>query len=205
MLAASSNAASATAAVLVCASSRDRRTRSAFNAMNPGCRDGVLAAGERQQRREVGVDPVVARQLGMKRRSRSRCPGARSRRARPSSASTSTPGPARSIHGARMKTAGKRFGPPRPGSRAALRRLDLAAERVAAHRDVDQIERWLIEAGDVVGRDDHAHARAPQRHPGADARAIGSSRPKRASSRITVVDSPPGMTARRPPASPLRS
>ncbi len=44
-------------------------------------------------------------------------------------------------------------------------RCDLPPERIAAHGDVDEIERLLIEVRDVVSRDDHAHARSPERHP----------------------------------------
>ena len=60
-----------------------------------------------------------------------------------------------------MKIAGKGSGAERRDRERRLGRVDLAAERVAAYGDVDQVERRLLEPGDVVRRDDHPHAGAP--------------------------------------------
>ena len=60
------------------------------------------------------------------------------------SASVSTSGPVRSIHGARMNTAGNGSSPSAGIVERDLRRVDLAAERVAAHGDVEQVQRRLL-------------------------------------------------------------
>jgi hypothetical protein len=70
-----------------------------------------------------------------------------------------------------MKIAGNGRSPSAGYRERDLGRIDLASERVAAHRDVDEIERLLRQIGDVARRDDHPHAGAPERHPVAHARA----------------------------------
>ena len=40
----------------------------------------------------------------------------------------------------------------------------MAAERVASHGNVDQVQRSLFATGDIARDNDHAHARAPERH-----------------------------------------
>ncbi len=87
----------------------------------------------------------------------------------PYEATISTPGPARSTQGARMKTAGNGCGPSagiESGTSA-----DSTCRPNALRRTVTSIrsERLLIETGDVVRGDDHPHARSPERHAGADA------------------------------------
>ena len=111
-------------------------------------------------------------------------------------ASTSTPGPASSTHGARMKTACT--GSSRPSSvEVLLEGVDLAAERVAPHGDVEAADGLLAGRAvlDPVGQQDHPGARAEGRQPlGDPAPRSGSSRSKMRASLTIVVDSPPGRT-----------
>ena len=86
-------------------------------------------------------------------------------------ASTSTPRPVDSTHGARMNTA--RTGPPATPvtARSDSNDCHLPAERVAAHGDVEGAELVLVGTGvDGLAREqDHARAGAERRHPGAQA------------------------------------
>ena len=80
---------------------------------------------------------------------------------------TSTSGPTRSTHGARMNTACTR--PSRPSKEIALKRIDLAAKGVATHRHIDCLERdggAALDAGiqNLGGQQDHPGTRAVGRH-----------------------------------------
>ena len=130
----------------------------------------------RVRRHEVDEDPVdagVASHLGMERRRHQRAlpdrddpTGGRSRAGSATFASTSTPSPTASTHGARMKIACT--GSLEPGEvEVGLEGVDLASEGVAAHGDVEAAERLLpVDAVlDPVGQQDHAGAGAEDRHP----------------------------------------
>ena len=71
---------------------------------------------------------------------------------RPSSsvARTSTPGPTRSMTGARMKTPWTGWSPRIGHVELALERVELAPERVAPDRDVEQRQDRLVAVGDLA-------------------------------------------------------
>ena len=108
------------------------------------------------------------------------------------SASTSTCGPARSIHGARMKIAGNGSGPSTGIARSTSADSFCRPNALRRTRDVDEVERRLLEpATSCAATIMPMHV--PQSGMPARTRAtIGAARSKRASSFITVVDSPPG-------------
>ena len=115
-------------------------------------------------------------------------------------ASTSTPAPTSSTHGARMNTA-------RTGVRrlrrsrhvqVLLEGVDLPAEGVAPHRDVETAEGLLVGpgVGDAVGQHDHPGARAVGRHARRRAACAAARCSSNARTSLSiVVDSPPGITS----------
>ena len=144
------------------------------------------------------MEPEVVRSAPGGTRPRARGPGGTSTGWPSTAASTSTPSPARSTNGARMNTAWN--GPPSSAGdgEVGLEGVDLAAEGVAAHGDVDGAEAALVGPAveDLGAEQDHPGAGAERRHARRrGARPAGSNSPDDSSSIDIVVDSPPGRTS----------
>ena len=110
------------------------------------------------------MQAASSRELGVEGDRRARCPGARRPGGRRRAASTSTPGPCSSIHGARMNTA--RTGPPsRPAiSRSASKERIWRPNALRRRDDVHQAEVVAVEH-------DQARRRCRDRRAGARERA----------------------------------
>ena len=127
-------------------------------------------------------------------------PAAPRRCGRPARASTSTSGPTRSTHGARMNTACTGSSSPSKAI-VALERVDLSAKGVAPHGHIDRAER----DGLAARRRRRPGSRWPagssprtSRRPAclsASRARSGSSNSNSRSRWLIVVDSPPGITS----------